>query len=143
MTFGAFARVNTVILIILIAIVSLTPDSHDLDPALSLTEWLSRILFKRADLSDKIAHFLAYGALGLFATFGWGRRWRDLMTIFAFAIAYGLLLEILQLAFGARKGDGYDLLANVCGGGVGIMVALAVRSILVRFIQSVAKGPGS
>lgn len=136
MTYLKFWRINAVILIILVGIVSLTPNTDDLDPALSLTAWLAKLFFGDPTSKDKVAHFLAYGAMGVFITLGWGRTLRDLGGIALFLILYGLLMEILQLAIGTRSGDVMDLLANCLGGFSGMAGALLMISLFQRFTLS-------
>lgn len=136
MTYAAFWRINAISVATLIFIVSLAPDTDDLDPAMSLTEWLSRIVFGTTDLGDKIAHFLAYAALGFFSVLGWGRSARALTTTLAFIIVYGLLLEILQLIGGSRTGDVLDLLADSLGGLLGMAGAILGVLLLNRALPT-------
>lgn len=66
------------------------------------------------DNSDKIAHFIAYSGLGVFAYFI-ARSFNTRLYLFVFVIALGVLLETLQLAIPGRGFSYFDLLANTLG----------------------------
>lgn len=142
-TFEQFWRINAVVIAVLVGIVSITPETKDLDPAMSLTAWLARVMFGNPAGADKIAHFMAYGALSFFCTLGWAKRWRDSATILGFLFAYGVLLEVLQLAGGARNGDVADLVANMAGGILGMASALVARAGFHRWRASTSDDAAS
>ena len=133
MTYGQFWRINAVIIAVLVAVVSLTPDTDALASTISFTAWLAKFLLGDPTSSDKIAHFLAYGALGFFTTLGFAPRKSRLLTVAAGIIVYGASLEVLQAMGGHRTGDIYDLLANSLGATCGIIGALICRVLIEQF----------
>jgi VanZ family protein len=80
---------------------------------------------------DKVVHFVQYLILALLTFFALARgtrrdrRWQLHMTIGA-VIAYGVALEMLQLAVPEREMSALDMVANVAGAIVGAYLAHAV-----------------
>lgn len=132
MSFGEFWRINAVVIAVLVAILSLTPDPNDLGHAASWTEWLARLILGDPTSADKIAHFLAYGALGFFVTLGWLSTKRTLLWIVVGLIGYGAALEVLQAVGGSRTGDIFDLLANTIGAASGVIGAIIAQWLVAR-----------
>ena len=73
---------------------------------------------------DKLNHLSAFAALGLCAMLGYrdarGRR----LLVLAGLLAYGGLIEVLQLYVPNRSGEWGDLLADAIGIGIGALLAL-------------------
>lgn len=80
------------------------------------------------DHQDKLIHFLQYFVLAFLTFFALvrgtrrDREWQFRMTLMA-VIAYGVTLEVLQLAVPQRDMSALDILANVAGAVVGAYVA--------------------
>ncbi len=64
--------------------------------------------------SDKIAHFIAYCGLGIFAYFI-ARSFNMRFYLFVLVIAIGVLLEGMQLVIPGRSFSYLDILANASG----------------------------
>jgi len=64
--------------------------------------------------SDKIAHFIAYGGLAVFAYFI-ARSFNMRLYLFLSVIALGVLLECLQIVVPGRSFSYLDILANALG----------------------------
>ncbi len=64
--------------------------------------------------SDKIAHFIAYCGLAVFAYFV-ARSFNTRLYLFLSILALGILLEFLQLPIPGRSFSYFDMLANVSG----------------------------
>lgn len=124
---GVFA-----LLIIFITWQTLTPDPDDTEPSIEIARFIARVLFHNEAVSDKVAHFMAYAALGGAAAFAHlaisGRRWA---MVGALAL-YGILLEYLQGLGGVRIADPSDALANAAGALSAFPLALAVERIFQR-----------
>lgn len=75
---------------------------------------------------DKLYHVAAFAALVFPTSLLRPELWRSAGFL---AISYGVVIEIVQPAF-ARSGDISDLLADVLGVAVGIILGLAARRIL-------------
>jgi len=111
-------------LLALVAWLSLTPDEATTSAGFSLVRRLAAFLFGEARHSDKLAHFLAYGALGgayiLAEIRPLGARLWGLMGI----VLYGLALEGAQEFVDGRQPDVFDALANSFGAFAGAASAL-------------------
>lgn len=70
---------------------------------------------------DKIGHLVAFAALMLwYAQLYAGRdRWRCALAL----VGFGALIELLQALVPYRSADGWDLLADAVGVGVGLLLA--------------------
>ena len=81
---------------------------------------------------DKLNHASAFGALALTArlAFPLGRiaAWRIVIAL----IAYGGLIEIVQLFVPGRDSDWADLLADSIGVGIGLLVATGLLALWRR-----------
>lgn len=84
--------------------------------------------------SDKLNHFLAYGALSGAMTLWLGpKRW---VTIFLSCVALGLVLEGLQaIPFIGRTASVYDALANTGGTLIGYIFGVAVNRQVTLFLD--------
>lgn len=119
-------------LLVLVTFLTLTPNPEDTEPGFALTRWIAGFLLGDSAFADKIAHFLAYAALG--ATAFWAR-----LTLFsrrfcaAIALAlYGVALEGLQGLGGVRSPELGDALANGLGALGGIAGAVVLGAGLQR-----------
>ena len=76
---------------------------------------------------DKLHHLVAFAAL----TFPYAyRRPRGLLWVFPAAIAYGAAIEIIQ-PFVNRHGELLDFLADALGAGLGVVIGLLCRLIVL------------
>lgn len=129
-------RAAFVVLLAFVTYMTLTPNPDDTEGELSIARWISELLFGTSIFGDKVAHVVAYGALGgaamlaELALFG-----RKAFTLAALA-AYGVLLEALQGIGGVRTADAFDALANASGAVAGAaayqaaLLALRLRRAL-------------
>ncbi len=80
--------------------------------------------------SDKIVHFLAYGALGGAAGLGLARH---PVRVLAMIVMFGGAIEVLQGAMPyQREASLADGLANTLGAGAGIACAAALVALIIR-----------
>jgi len=111
---------------------TLTPDPDNTEPSIAIARFIAELLFHDARLGDKVAHFLAYSALGGAAAFAHiqiaNRRW---LTIAALA-AYGAFLEYLQGLGGVRVPEVVDALANSSGAVAAFPAALLIERALAK-----------
>ena len=124
---GVFA-----LLVCLVTWLTLTPDPDETKTGLAIARLIAQLLFHDAALGDKVAHFLAYAALGASAALGdlriVGRR---APTVAALA-AYGVFLEFMQGVGGVRVSDPADALANASGALTGCAGAFLMDRLMVR-----------
>ena len=78
--------------------------------------------------SDKLHHFVAYGTLMFPAALRGKRRWFVLALVY---IAWSGGIELIQ-PFVNRNGEWLDLLANSIGVGVGALIGMLIRRLLLR-----------
>ncbi len=126
-------RILFALLFTLVTYLTLTPNPDDVKAGFAFTRWISTTLFGDPKLADKVAHFLAYSALGAAAV------WAHL-TIFskrrgsALALAaYGVLLEWLQGVGGVRSPELADAVANGLGALSGATGAVILANLMRRF----------
>ncbi|WP_411816387.1 VanZ family protein [Hyphococcus sp. DH-69] len=121
MTARRWARVLFVCLFIVVTFLTLTPNPDDTEAGFAFTRLLASALFGNAAFADKIAHFLAYGALGTSAYWAqielFARRWMILILL----PLYGVLLEGLQGLGGVRSPEIADAVANGLGAFCGFL----------------------
>jgi hypothetical protein len=128
-------RILFVLLFALVTYLTLTPNPEDAKAGFAFTRWLAIKVFGDPALADKVAHFLAYGALGAMAA------WAHLALfskrrITAVALAlYGVALEGLQGLGGVRTPELADAAAN----GLGALAGLGGAIILGRIIRLLLK----
>ncbi|WP_375202300.1 VanZ family protein [Hyphococcus sp.] len=128
-------RILFALLFSLVTYLTLTPNPEDTKAGFAFTRWISTTLFGNPALADKVAHFLAYAALGAAAV------WAHL-TVFskrrgsALALAaYGVLLEWLQGLGGVRSPELADAVAN----GLGALSGATGAVILANLARRVRK----
>ena len=115
MSFVFAARILFAILFGLVTYLTVTTNPETTEGGMALTRWLAEMVLGQAALADKVAHFLAYGALGaaaMFANLRLARR--RIVTVLALA-AYGALLEGVQALGGVRSPEAADAIANAFG----------------------------
>jgi len=111
---GVFAM-----LFLIVSYLTVTPNPDDSGAGMALTRWLASLFLGNPGLSDKIAHFLAYGALGgsaALARLPWFKKiWAAPLGL----AAYGVVLEGVQALGGVRSPEFADAIANALGAVVG------------------------
>jgi VanZ family protein len=80
--------------------------------------------------SDKVGHFLAYGALMFWFSQLYVNRGTRILYGVGF-VAMGIALELAQRALGYRTYEVFDMFANTLGVLIGWAVALAIRKPLL------------
>lgn len=73
---------------------------------------------------DKLNHLAAFGALGLCAVFGWRGSRQSRLSVLLALLAFGAVIELLQLQIPNRDGSWADLGADAIGIGLGAVLAL-------------------
>jgi hypothetical protein len=135
MSFLGGARIIFAALFVLVTYLTVTPNPDDLGAGMALTRWIAELLFGDAGLNDKVAHFLAYAALGASAAIAQIRlAGRGAATIGAL-VFYGGLLEGVQGLVATRDAELLDALANGLGalaGFSGIAFLLHIRRARAR-----------
>lgn len=79
--------------------------------------------------SDKLAHFIAYGVMGLLAYISVDSI-RKKSYLFIFVISLGAVLELFQLYIPGRSASYSDIIANTIGASLGYFIAWIVISRL-------------
>ena len=128
----SIARVMAVSFAVLITILSLTPETEDLDGATDMFGWVMDLIFGHPELGDKLAHFTAYGALAVTAAIGFAQSARGIFAVFVATFLFGTLMEFAQGFIGERETDSLDLIANMGGLAAGI----AAGAILGRYLPN-------
>jgi hypothetical protein len=108
---------------------TLTPDPDDTESGMALARWIAELIFRSAEMGDKVAHFIAYAALGGSAALGQLRLLDKRAPIIAAIAAYGMALEGLQGLGGVRAPEIADATANA----LGVISAFAGVALLERF----------
>jgi len=129
-----FWRVIFVALFAFVTWATLTPNPEDTEGGFKIAEWLATLLFSNAQFADKIAHFLAYSALGFvgFHAKILPANWQYLSLLLL--PAYGALLEALQGVGAVREPSVLDAFANASGAFAGICFA-AITSALRKSLS--------
>ncbi len=121
---GAF-----VVLLLFVTWQTLTPDPEETESGLAIARILAELLFHDAAYADKVAHFLAYAALGWSAGLGDLRvSGRRRLTVLLLAV-YGMMLEFLQGLGGVRVAEFVDAIANASGALAGFAAAYAIERL--------------
>ncbi len=111
---------------------TLTPDPDTTEPSIAIARFIAELLFHDQRFADKVAHFLAYAALGGSAAFGELRiAGRRLFAAIALA-AYGCALEFLQGLGGVRVAEFADAAANSLGVVASFASVLFIESLNMR-----------
>ncbi len=117
-----------VLCLLLVTWLTLTPNPDDTESGMAITRWFARMLFGDEALSDKLAHFGAYGLLGVLALPARVNLLNQKWAAPALLAVYGVLLEGVQGLGGVRTPELADAVANAGGAGAGFVAAwLALR----------------
>ncbi len=108
---------------------TLTPDPEDTDGGMAFARWIAEMVFRSAEMGDKVAHFMAYAALGAAAAFGQFRLLGLRPPIIAAIAVYGMALEGMQGLGGVRAPELADAAANA----LGVLTAFAAVAALEQF----------
>lgn len=109
---------------------TLTPDPEDTDGGMAIARLIAEIIFHSAEMSDKVAHFMAYAALGGSAAFGHFRMMGLRPPVIAGIAVYGMALEGLQGLGGVREPEIADAIANA----LGVISAFAAVAVLEQIV---------
>lgn len=115
MTFTRWWRIAFVALALFVTWQTLTPDPDDTEGGMAFARWIAQMIFHSVDMGDKVAHFMAYAALGGSAAFGQLRMLGQRAPVIAGVAVYGMALEGLQGLGGVRVPEIADALANAFG----------------------------
>lgn len=75
---------------------------------------------------DKSDHLGAFGCLAVAARLAWGGGFRRYLLLLACLVAFGGLIEVLQMFVPQRQADWFDLLADTLGTLTGLLLAALV-----------------
>lgn len=123
-------------LLLLVTFLTLTPNPENTEAGFAFTRWIAALLFGDAGFADKVAHFLAYAALG--AAAAWAQLalfTKRRVTALALAL-YGILLEIIQGLGGVRSPEVADAVANALGAISGLGGAIILAHLIRRMRAS-------
>lgn len=126
MTLTRWWRIAFIALAVFVTWQTLTPDPEDTESGMALARWIAEALFRSEAMGDKVAHFMAYAALGASAAFGQFRMLGQRGPVIAAIAVYGMSLEGLQGLGGVRDPEIADAMANAFG----VIAAFAVASVL-------------
>lgn len=132
------AQLCTAVLIVLITLLSLLPES-DLPEGPGISRWLASLILGDPERADKVRHFLAYSGTAFVAVLGLARSAGSAVVVALTLLAYSGALEILQAMGGVRTGDWLDLLANASGCATGTLAAGA-SVLLLRSAMPARQG---
>lgn len=131
--FIRITQVGAIALTIAIGILSVLPNPDDLTGGHDIGAILSKLLFGTPRYGDKVAHFIAYSALGTAGALGFSRGEPLRLTIIVGILSmYGGVLELIQALGRVRVPDPLDFAANAAGLGVGALVAFGLWHALSR-----------
>ncbi len=122
-------RVLFALLFTLVTYLTLTPNPDDTKASFAVTRWIATTLFGDAKLADKVAHFLAYGALGAMAVWANLKLLSKRLGLALALAAYGVLLEWLQGLGGVRSPELADAVANGLGALSGVTGAVILANL--------------
>lgn len=132
MSFLAFARAQFAVLFLLVTYLTVTPNPDETELGMELTRWLAALIFGDSAFADKIAHFLAYAALGASAALARIRIGGRAFTVVAGLALYGAALEGVQGLGGVRDPELADALANALGAAAGFPAAALLMGFFRR-----------
>ena len=129
-----WARLFFAVLFLTVTFLTLTPNPEDTETGFVVARWVAVFVLGDAELADKVAHFMAYGALGASAFSAqidlFGKRWATPLAL----AAYGAALEGIQGLGGVRAPELADAIANF----LGVVTAYAGAMILARAVKGSA-----
>ena len=118
-------------LFLLVTYLTLTPNPEETESGFALARWVAVAFFGSEALTDKVAHFMGYGALGASAFWAQIQLLNQRWAIPIALAIYGALLEGAQGIGGVRSPELADGFANMAGAIVGYIAAL----MLTRFFS--------
>lgn len=127
-----WSRALFVVLCVIVTFLTLTPNPDDVQAGFNITRWLSEMLLGDPQRADKIAHFMAYGALGASACWAQLRVGAQRWGVVAALAIYGAALEGLQGLGGVRMAELSDALANSFGAVAGFAGAVILAFVISR-----------
>ncbi len=127
-----WARGLFIALFAAVTYLTLTPDPDDAEKGFAAARFVAAFLFGDPQLADKVAHFIAYAALGAAAfwaqiTVYARKRWAPVLLA-----AYGVVLEGVQGLGGVRTPELADAIANGLGAFAGFGGAMILAVIFSR-----------
>ncbi|WP_034764709.1 VanZ family protein [Chrysiogenes arsenatis] len=84
--------------------------------------------------NDKLKHILAFAFLACTTTLSWNWSWKK---VFFLLLFYGAAIELAQSGIAGRHASGYDIVADV----VGIFVGLLLSTIFRKWRLNSQKKP--
>lgn len=132
MTAQRLWRITFVVLALFVTWQTLTPDPDETEGSMAIARIIAELILHSPELADKVAHFMAYAALGGSAALGQLRLLGLRAPVVAAIAAYGMALEGLQGLGGVRAPELADATANALGvittfAGVGLLERLTMR----------------
>lgn len=115
MTITRWWRVAFVALALFVTWQTLTPDPDDTESGMAIARMIAALIFHSEEMGDKVAHFMAYAALGGSAALGQFRMLGQRAPVIAGIAVYGMALEGLQGLGGVRQPEIADAMANALG----------------------------
>ena len=118
-------------LLVAVTYLTLTPNPEETETGFAVARWLAVFVLGDAGLADKVAHFMAYGALGAAAFWAqidfFRKPWAPPLAL----AAYGAALEGAQGLGGVRSPEVADAIAN----SLGVVTAYAGAMLLARVLK--------
>jgi hypothetical protein len=132
MTATRWWRLAFVALALFVTWQTLTPDPDDTEGGMAIALIIAELIFQAPEMADKVAHFLAYAALGGAAALSQFQMLGLRSPVIAAIAVYGMALEGLQGLGGVRAPELADATANALGviasfAGVGLLERLRMR----------------
>lgn len=115
-----------------VTFLTLTPNPEDTETGFALARWVAVFVLGDSGLTDKVAHFMAYGALGVSAFWAQLELFRRRWTFPIALAAYGAALEGVQGLGGVRSPELADALANAFG----VVTAYGGAMLLAKFTRA-------
>ncbi len=114
-----------------VTFLTLTPNPEDTESGFAVARWVAVFFLGDAGLTDKVAHFMAYGALGASAFSAridlFRKPWAPPLAL----AAYGAVLEGVQGLGGVRSPELADAIANA----LGVVAAYAGAMMLAKAVK--------
>lgn len=118
-------------LFLTVTFLTLTPNPEDTETGFAVARWVAVFVLGDAGLTDKVAHFMAYGALGASAFWAqvnlFDKPWAPPLAL----AAYGAALEGVQGLGGVRSPELADAIAN----SLGVVTAYAGAMMLAKAVK--------
>jgi hypothetical protein len=123
------------LLFVVVTYLTVTPNPGETEGAMDFARWIAEVLFGDALYGDKVAHFLAYGALGASAALAQVKiAQRPVVTVAALAL-YGASLEGVQAIGAVRQPELLDAFANA----LGALLAYPAAMLAIEFARARAR----